>query len=58
LWTSDEFVILARIVAVSIDRAVTDWPDPYAYLRMPVLLNTGTSGLIEEAHRVVDAVTG
>jgi flavin reductase (DIM6/NTAB) family NADH-FMN oxidoreductase RutF len=48
----EELVILARIVAVSIDRAATDAPDPYAYLRMLVFLENGTFGVIEEAHRV------
>ena len=50
----EEVVILARIVGVSVDRAAADARDPYAYLRLPVFLENGTFGVIEEAHRVAD----
>jgi flavin reductase (DIM6/NTAB) family NADH-FMN oxidoreductase RutF len=48
----EELIILARIVAVSVDRAASDGADPYAYLRMLVFLEEGTFGVIERGHRV------
>lgn len=43
----DEVILLGRIVAVSVDRAAHDAPDPYAYLRPFMYLEDSAYGVIE-----------
>lgn len=46
-----EALIVGRIVAVSVDRAVVEAPDPYAYLRLFAFLESETYGTIERTRR-------
>ncbi len=46
----DEVVLLARIVAASIDREALDQDDPYAWLRAIVYLEGRTFGVVERGH--------
>lgn len=48
----EEAVLLARIVAVSVDREVIEAADPYERLRMLVYLESRTYGVVERARRV------
>lgn len=47
-----EVIIIGRIVAVVLDREALQADDPYAYLRMPVFLESGTFGVVEMAHHL------
>jgi hypothetical protein len=49
---SGEFVVNARILAVSIDQPVMDPPDPCACLRLPVYLEGSLFGIIEESRSI------
>jgi flavin reductase (DIM6/NTAB) family NADH-FMN oxidoreductase RutF len=48
----DEVVLLARVVAASVDREALGRDDPYEYLRMLVFLEDGTYGTVRGARRV------
>ncbi|MBI4787707.1 MAG: flavin reductase family protein, partial [Chloroflexi bacterium] len=52
LTYGDELIVLARIVAVSVDEEAACADDPYAYLRMFAFLENSTYGVIERARRV------
>lgn len=52
LTYGDELIVLARIVAVSVDEEAVCANDPYAYLRMFAFLENSTYGVIERARRV------
>ncbi len=48
----DEVIMLGRIVAASIDERALKSKDPYGYLRIPVFLEDGTFGTVEEGRKL------